>query len=92
MQTGSKEGFVDVDVAQAAKELLIEQQRLETRAATVKQRDKVGEFDFKRIGSLEGELGGPGDAAKAPDVVEEQEPLVEDELCSRVRRARAVVE
>ena len=71
MQTGSKEGFVDVDVAQAAKELLIEQESLEARAATGEERGKVGEFDFERIGALRGKLGGPGDAAKAPDVVEE---------------------
>ena len=71
MQTGPKEGFVDVDVAQAAKELLIEQKGLEARAAVGEERGKAGEGDFERIGALRGVLGGPGDAAKAPDVVEE---------------------
>ena len=71
MKTGPKEGFVDVDIAQAAKKLLIEQEGLETGATTGEERGKVGEFDFERIGALRGELGGPGDAAKAPDVVEE---------------------
>lgn len=71
MQTGPKEGFVDVDVAQAAKELLIEQKGLEARAAAGEERGKAGEGDFERIGALRGVLGGPGDAAKATDVVKE---------------------
>ena len=71
MQTGPKEGFVDVDIAQAAKKLLIEQEGLETGAATGKERGKAGEGDFERIGSLRRKLGGPGDAPEAPNVVKE---------------------
>ena len=71
MQTGPKQGLVDVDVAQAPKKLLIEQEGLETGAATGEERGKAGEGDFERIGALRGVLGGPGDAAKATDVVKE---------------------
>lgn len=70
MQTGPKQSLVDVDVAQAPKKLLIEQEGLETSAATGEERGEVDKSDFERIGSLRRKLGGPGDAPEAPNVVE----------------------
>src|SRR4029077_4893239 len=74
MDPGSPQAFIGIDIADAAQHALVQQERLDPRAAPAKP---LGEFflaDFERVGAESGQLFGKrrfrqvSDAAKAPRI------------------------
>jgi hypothetical protein len=74
MDARAEQRLIGIDIAHAAQERLIEEQRLNARAAVFEARLKIGERQGQGLRTETVEVTGiPFHSAELPDVVEEQE-------------------
>src|SRR5579884_1253161 len=89
MDGGLEQRFVGIDVAHAADEALIQQQRLDAGLAFAQEGEKLGFAQAESIGAEAGDAGGkargPFDTAELPRIVVDKDAVVEFENRAGVR-------